>query len=80
MLAKTSVQPYGGNNIELGTACGKYYSVGTPAFIDPGDSDTMRSLPEQTAEKEIMQKFFFNKTGQSLLKKKKCVWVGGVNK
>ncbi|XP_060538463.1 large ribosomal subunit protein eL30-like [Pantherophis guttatus] len=29
MLAKTGVHHYSGNNIELGTACGKYYRVCT---------------------------------------------------
>lgn len=46
MLAKTGVHHYSGNNIELGTACGKYYRVCTLAIIDPGmsllqDSDQM---------------------------------------
>ncbi|XP_021098590.1 60S ribosomal protein L30-like, partial [Heterocephalus glaber] len=51
MLAKTGVHHYSGNNIELGTACGKYYRVCTLATIDPGDSDLIRSMPEQTGEK-----------------------------
>ncbi|XP_036621964.1 60S ribosomal protein L30-like [Trichosurus vulpecula] len=50
-LAKTGIHRYGGNNIELGTACGKYYRVCTLAIIDPGDSDIIRSMPEQTNEK-----------------------------
>ncbi|KAM4831896.1 large ribosomal subunit protein eL30-like [Urocitellus parryii] len=33
MLAKTGVHHYSGNNIELGTACGKYYSVCTLSLI-----------------------------------------------
>ncbi|XP_002729075.1 large ribosomal subunit protein eL30-like [Rattus norvegicus] len=48
MLTKTGVHHYCGNNIELGTVCGKYYRVYTLAIIDPGDSDIIRSLPEQT--------------------------------
>ncbi|XP_027463260.1 membrane transport protein XK isoform X4 [Zalophus californianus] len=36
MLAKTGVHHYSGSNIELGTACGKYYRVRTLAVIDPG--------------------------------------------
>ncbi|XP_034847388.1 large ribosomal subunit protein eL30-like [Mirounga angustirostris] len=51
MLAKTGVHHYSGNNIELGTACGKYYRVRTLAIVDPGDSDIIRSMPEQTGEK-----------------------------
>ncbi|XP_043845240.1 60S ribosomal protein L30-like [Dromiciops gliroides] len=51
MLAKTDIYHYSGNNIELGTACGKYYRVCTLAIIDPGDSDIIRSMPEQTSKK-----------------------------
>uniref|UniRef100_F7G5Z0 Large ribosomal subunit protein eL30 n=1 Tax=Callithrix jacchus TaxID=9483 RepID=F7G5Z0_CALJA len=52
MLAKTGVHNgTSGNNTELGTACGKYYRVCTLAIIDPGDSDIIRSMPEQTGEK-----------------------------
>ncbi|XP_008060300.1 60S ribosomal protein L30-like [Carlito syrichta] len=51
MLTKTGVHHYSGNNIELGTACGKYYRICTLAIIDPGDSDIIRSMPEQTGEK-----------------------------
>nr|XP_058927587.1 large ribosomal subunit protein eL30-like [Kogia breviceps] len=49
-LAKTGVHHYSGNNIELDTACGKYYRVRTLAIADPGDSDILRSVPEQTGE------------------------------
>jgi len=43
MLAKTGVHHYSGNNIELGTACGKYFRVCTLAITDAGDSDIIRS-------------------------------------
>ena len=36
MLAKTGVHHYNGNNIELGTACGKYFRVTTLSITDPG--------------------------------------------
>merc|ERR1712002_485078 len=45
MLAKTGVHHYNGNNIELGTACGKYFRVTTLSITDPGDSDIIRSMP-----------------------------------
>ncbi|XP_038193476.1 60S ribosomal protein L30-like [Arvicola amphibius] len=51
MLAKTGVHHYSGNNIELGTACGKYYRICTPAIFDPSGSDIIRSMPEQTGER-----------------------------
>ncbi|ELV12228.1 60S ribosomal protein L30 [Tupaia chinensis] len=49
MLAKTGVYHYGGN-IELGPAYEKYYRVCTLAVIDPGNSNIIRNMPEQTGE------------------------------
>eukprot|EP01098_Paradermamoeba_levis_P009822 TRINITY_DN410_c0_g2_i3.p1 TRINITY_DN410_c0_g2~~TRINITY_DN410_c0_g2_i3.p1 ORF type:complete len:114 (-),score=41.66 TRINITY_DN410_c0_g2_i3:115-456(-) len=45
MLAKTAVHHYGGNNIDLGTACGKYYRCSVLSITDPGDSDIIRTIP-----------------------------------
>merc|ERR1719402_486364 len=45
MLSKTGVYHYTGNNIELGTACGKYFRVCTLSITDPGDSDIIRTMP-----------------------------------
>ncbi len=47
MLAKTGVHHYSGNNIELGTACGKYFRVSTLSVTDPGDSDIIRSIASE---------------------------------
>merc|ERR1711997_1114845 len=49
MLAKTGVHHYTGNNIVLGTACGKYFRVCTLSITDPGDSDIIRSMPKEDA-------------------------------
>jgi large subunit ribosomal protein L30e len=46
MLSKTGVHHYTGNNIELGTACGKYYRVGVLSVTDPGDSDIIKDNTE----------------------------------
>ena len=43
MLAKVDVVHYSGTNIDLGTACGKYFRVGSVSVTDPGDSDIIRS-------------------------------------
>jgi large subunit ribosomal protein L30e len=43
MLAKVDVVHYTGSNVELGTACGKYFRVGCVSVVDPGDSDIIRS-------------------------------------
>ncbi|KAF8395592.1 hypothetical protein HHK36_019542 [Tetracentron sinense] len=32
-------------NVDLGTACGKYYRVCCLSIIDPGDSDIIKSIP-----------------------------------
>merc|ERR1711963_589639 len=45
MLAKTGVHHYAGNNIELGTACGKYFRCCTLSITNPGDSDIIRTMP-----------------------------------
>merc|ERR1712113_810454 len=42
-LAKTAVHPYNGNNIALGTACGKLYRASVVTVTDPGDSDILRT-------------------------------------
>jgi len=42
MLAKTGVHHYTGNNVELGTACGKLFRTSVLAVTDVGDSDIIR--------------------------------------
>merc|ERR1712014_367322 len=41
MLSKAPIHHFGGNNIELGTACGKLFRCGTMAILDAGDSDIL---------------------------------------
>ncbi|KAK6076099.1 60S ribosomal protein L30 [Seiridium cupressi] len=41
MLSKAPVHHFGGNNIELGTACGKLFRCSTMAVLDAGDSDIL---------------------------------------
>ncbi|XP_015792041.1 60S ribosomal protein L30 [Tetranychus urticae] len=47
MLAKAGVHHYSGNNIELGTACGKYFRVCSLSITDPGDSDIIKNVPAE---------------------------------
>ncbi|RVX21228.1 60S ribosomal protein L30 [Vitis vinifera] len=35
----------GVDNVDLGTACGKYFRVSCLSIIDPGDSDIIKTLP-----------------------------------
>jgi len=43
MLSKTGVHHYAGNNVDLGTACGKYFRVCVLAITDAGDSDILKA-------------------------------------
>jgi len=47
MLAKVGVHEYQGNNLELGTSCGKLFRVAMLSITDPGDSDIIRAMPDQ---------------------------------
>lgn len=47
MLAKCGVHKYNGNNVELGTACGKYFRVSMLTILDPGDSDIIKTMPTE---------------------------------
>lgn len=44
MLSKTGVHHYTGNNVDLGTACGKLHRVSCLTITDPGDSDIVNSM------------------------------------
>ena len=39
MLSKTPVHHYSGNNLDLGTACGKHFRAAVLSITDVGDSD-----------------------------------------
>merc|ERR1712151_70747 len=44
MLSKTGVHHCSGTNIDLGTACGKYFRVSCLSITDPGDSDIVKQM------------------------------------
>jgi len=48
MLSETGVYHYNGTNVDLGTACGQYFRVGSMAVIEVGDSDIVRSSLENS--------------------------------
>jgi large subunit ribosomal protein L30e len=35
------------DNIELGTACGKYFRVSSISITDAGDSDIIKAMPQE---------------------------------
>jgi large subunit ribosomal protein L30e len=41
LLANTNVYQYVGNNIDLGSACGRYHRVAVLGIADAGDSDIL---------------------------------------
>jgi large subunit ribosomal protein L30e len=41
LLANTMVYHYTGNNIDLGSACGRYHRVAVLGIADAGDSDIL---------------------------------------
>ncbi len=43
-LAGVGVHHYKGNNIELGTACGRYFRIGVVSITDAGDSDIISTV------------------------------------
>ena len=43
-LCKSEVISFEGNNLELGTACGKLFAVSAMVITDPGDSDILESI------------------------------------
>ena len=42
-LAKVSIIFYNGNNIALGTACGRFHRCSTLTIIEAGDSDILQT-------------------------------------
>ncbi|CAN6460139.1 unnamed protein product [Victoria cruziana] len=44
MLAKVGVHHFNGNNVDLGTACGKYFRVCCLSITDPGESRTIHVM------------------------------------
>ena len=47
VLANTHVYHYTGNNIDLGSACGKYHRVALLGIMDAGDSDILNLFNKQ---------------------------------
>ena len=46
MLAKANVHHYSGSNVDLGTACGRFFRVSVLNITDAGDSDMLTTVTE----------------------------------
>merc|ERR550514_1599033 len=44
VLSQIKTQLYDGNNVDLGSACGKFFRVSCLAIIDPGESDILNDV------------------------------------
>jgi large subunit ribosomal protein L30e len=44
MLSHCDILPFEGDNVDLGTACGKYFRSSVIAIIDPGESDILKII------------------------------------
>jgi large subunit ribosomal protein L30e len=47
MLSRCEILPFEGDNVDLGTACGKYFRSSVIAIIDPGESEILTMLKEK---------------------------------
>jgi large subunit ribosomal protein L30e len=46
LLAKANVHHYAGSNVDLGTACGRFFRVSVLNITDAGDSDILTTITE----------------------------------
>jgi large subunit ribosomal protein L30e len=47
MLSRCDILPFEGDNVDLGTACGKYFRCSVMAIIDPGESEILKIIKEK---------------------------------
>lgn len=46
MLSGCDILPFEGDNVDLGTACGKYFRSSVISIINPGESDILKIIKE----------------------------------
>ena len=47
MLSGCDILPFEGDNVDLGTACGKYFRSSVISIINPGESDILKMIKEK---------------------------------
>jgi large subunit ribosomal protein L30e len=47
MLSHCDILPFEGDNVDLGTACGKYFRSSVIAVLDPGESEILAKIKEK---------------------------------
>ncbi|KAH0791491.1 60S ribosomal protein L30 [Histomonas meleagridis] len=48
MLSQCDILPFDGDNVDLGTACGKYFRSSVITIIDAGESEILKMIKEKT--------------------------------
>ena len=48
MLPGCDILPFEGDNVDLGTACGKYFRSSVISIINPGESDILKMIKEKS--------------------------------
>lgn len=46
MLSECDILPFEGDNVDLGTACGKYFRSSVISIIDAGESEILRAIKQ----------------------------------
>ena len=47
MLCQCDILPFDGDNVDLGTACGKYFRSSVITIIDAGESEILKMIKEK---------------------------------
>ena len=47
MLSGCDILPFEGDNVDLGTACGKYFRSSVISIINPGESEILKMIKEK---------------------------------
>lgn len=47
MLSQCDILPFDGDNVDLGTACGKYFRSSVISIIDAGESEILKLIKEK---------------------------------
>jgi large subunit ribosomal protein L30e len=50
MLSQCQILPFEGDNVDLGTACGKYFRSSVITVLDAGESEILKMIKDKPAE------------------------------
>jgi large subunit ribosomal protein L30e len=50
MLSQCDILPFEGDNVDLGTACGKYFQCSVITILDAGESEILKMIKDKAPE------------------------------